>query len=61
MDEAKFKGSDYVSVYTKMKPTWLFLSVCRMTWILAGLNDKWTVYNSNRQKGWLRLWNGNQF
>lgn len=54
MDEAKFKGSDYVSVYTKNETNMIIpqrLQNDLLDFSTLGLNDKWTVYNSNRQKG----------
>ena len=53
-DEAKFKGSDYVSVYTKNETNMIIpqrLQNDLLDFSTLGLNDKWTVYNSNRQKG----------
>lgn len=54
MDDAKFKGSDYVLVSTKNEtnmaiPTRLQSDL--LDFSTMGLNDKWTVYNSNKQKG----------
>ncbi|MFV8351698.1 hypothetical protein [Flavobacterium sp. XS2P14] len=54
MDEATFKGSDYVSVYTKNETNMIIpqrLQNDLLDFSTLGLNDKWTVYNSNRQKG----------
>ena len=54
LDEAFFKGSDYVSVYTKNE-TNMIIPVRLLNDLLdfstLGLNDKWTVYHSNKQKG----------
>jgi hypothetical protein len=51
MDEAKFKGSDYVSVYTKNETNMIIPQRLQNDLLdfSKGLNDKWTVYNSNRQ------------
>ena len=54
MDEAKFKGSDYVSVYTKNETNMIIpvrLQNDLLDFSTLGLNDKWTVYHSNKQKG----------
>lgn len=54
MDEAKFKGSDYVWVYTKNETNMIIpvrLQNDLLDFSTLGLNDKWTVYNSNKQKG----------
>ena len=54
MDEAKFKGSDYVSVYTKNETNMIIpvrLQNDLLDFSTYGLNDKWTVYHSNKQKG----------
>lgn len=54
MDEAKFKGSDYVSVYTKNETRMLIpvrLQNDLLDFSTYGLNDKWTVYHSNKQRG----------
>lgn len=54
MDEAKFKGSDYVSVYTKNETNMIIpvrLQSDLLDFSTYGLNDKWTVYHSNKQKG----------
>ena len=54
MDEAKFKGSDYVSVYTKNETNMIIpirLQNDLLDFSTFGLNDKWTVYHSNKQKG----------
>jgi hypothetical protein len=53
MDEAKFKGSDYVSVYTKNETNMIIPQRLQNDlWIFSTFGlDKWTVYNSNRQKG----------
>ena len=54
MDDAKFKGSDYVSVYTKNETNMIIpvrLQNDLLDFSTYGLNDKWTVYHSNKQKG----------
>jgi hypothetical protein len=54
MDDAKFKGSDYVLVYTKNETTMIIpvrLENDLLDFSTLGLNDKWTVYHSNKQKG----------
>ena len=54
MDEAKFKGSDYVSVYTRNATNMIIpvrLQNDLLDFSTYGLNDKWTVYHSNKQKG----------
>lgn len=54
LDDAKFKGSDYVSVYTKNETNMIIpihLQNDLLDFSTLGLNDKWTVYHSNKQKG----------
>ncbi|MFV7236557.1 hypothetical protein [Flavobacterium sp. ZB4R12] len=54
MDEAKFKGSDYVSVYTKNETRMIIpvrLQNDLLDFSTYGLNDKWTVYHSDKQRG----------
>ena len=54
MDDAKFKGSDYVLVSTKNETNMVIptrLQSDLLDFSTMGLNDKWTVYNSNKQKG----------
>ncbi len=54
MDEAKFKGSDYVLVSTKNETNMVIPTQLQndlLDFSTMGLNDKWTVYNSNKQKG----------
>lgn len=54
MDDAKFKGSDYVSVYTKNETNMIIpvhLQNDLLDFSTLGLNDKWTVYHSNKQRG----------
>ena len=52
IDEAQFKGTDYVHVYTKNE-TNMVIPVRLQTDLLNfgtfGLNDKWTVYHNNKQ------------
>ena len=53
-NEALQKGTDYVNVFTKNE-TNMLISVRLQNDLLDfstfGLNDKWTVYHSNKQKG----------
>ena len=54
LQEAQFKGSDYVSVYTKNETNMIIpvrLKNDLLDFSTLGLNDKWTVYHSNKQKG----------
>lgn len=54
MAEAKMKGTDFVSVYTKNETNMVIparLQNDLLDFSTFGLNDKWTVYHSNRQKG----------
>jgi hypothetical protein len=54
MNEAKFKGSDYVTVYTKNETNMIIparLQNDLLDFSTYGLDDKWTVYHSNKQKG----------
>ena len=54
MDDAKFKGSDYVLVSTKNETNMVIptrLQSDLLDFSTMGLNDKWTVYHSNKQKG----------
>jgi hypothetical protein len=54
MDDAWNKGTDYVNVYTKNE-TNMVIPVALQNDLLDfstyGLNDKWTVYHSAKQKG----------
>ena len=53
-DEAKFKGTDFVNVYAKNETNMVIparLQDDLLDISTYGLNDKWTVYHSNRQKG----------
>ena len=54
MDDAQFRGSDYVSVSTKNETNMIIpvrLQNDLLDFSTLGLNDKWTVYHSNKQKG----------
>lgn len=54
IQEAQFKGTDFVSVYTKNETNMVIpqrLENDLLDFSTLGLNDKWTVYHSNRQKG----------
>lgn len=54
MDDAQFRGSDYVSVYTKNETNMIIpvrLQNDLLDFSTLGLNDKWTVYHSSKQKG----------
>jgi hypothetical protein len=51
--QAKLKGTDYVSVYTKNETNMIIPSRLQndlLDFSTFGLNDKWTVYHSNRLK-----------
>jgi len=53
MNECLFKGTDYVHVYTKNETNMVIptrLQSDLLDFSTFGLNDKWTVYHSNRQK-----------
>lgn len=53
-EEARFKGTDFVNVYTKNETNMVIparLQDDLLDFSTYGLNDKWTVYHSNRQKG----------
>jgi hypothetical protein len=53
MTEAQFKGTDFVSVYTKNETNMVIprrLQDDLLDFSTFGLNDKWTVYHSNKQK-----------
>ncbi|MGK4567727.1 hypothetical protein [Flavobacterium sp. 3HN19-14] len=53
-EEALFKGTDFVSVYTKNETNLIIparLESDLLDFSTMGLNDKWTVYHSNRQQG----------
>lgn len=54
IEDAHFRGSDYVSVYTKNETNMIIpvrLQNDLLDFSTLGLNDKWTVYHSNKQKG----------
>ena len=54
MNLAQQKGTDYVSVYTKNETNMVIpvrLQSDLLDFSTFGLNDKWTVYHSNKQKG----------
>jgi hypothetical protein len=53
MTEAQIKGTDFVSVYTKNETNMVIpkrLQDDLLDFSTFGLNDKWTVYHSNKQK-----------
>ncbi|WP_395062228.1 hypothetical protein [Flavobacterium sp.] len=53
-NEAQLKGTDFVSVYTKNETNMVIpvrLESDLLDFSTFGLNDKWTVYHSNKQKG----------
>ena len=54
MDEAQFKGTDFVLVYTKNETNMVIparLQDDLLDFSTYGINDKWTVYHNNKQKG----------
>ena len=54
MDEAQFKGTDFVIVYTQNETNLIIparLNNDLMDFNTYGLNDKWTVYHSAKTKG----------
>ncbi|WP_374175367.1 hypothetical protein [Flavobacterium tructae] len=54
MDDAQFKGTDFVDVYAKNETNMVIpkpLQDDLLDFKTYGLNDKWTVYHSLRQKG----------
>ena len=54
MADAKYKGSDYVWVYTQNETNTIIparLQNDLLDFSTYGLNDKWTVYHNNKQKG----------
>lgn len=54
MDEAKFKGTDFVIVTTKNETNMILparLQNDLLDFSTYGLNDKWTIYHSNKQNG----------
>lgn len=53
IDEAQFKGTDFVHVYTKNETNMIIparLQDDLLNFGTFGLNDKWTVYHNNKQK-----------
>ncbi len=53
MSEARLKGTDYVNVYTKNETNMVIpnrLQNDLLDFSTFGLNDKWTVYHSNKVK-----------
>lgn len=53
MDDALFKGTDFVDVYAKNETEMLIPKVLQedlLDFKTYGLNDKWTVYHNARQK-----------
>jgi hypothetical protein len=54
IDEAQLKGTDFVSIFTKNETNMVIPTDLQnelLDFSTFGLNDKWTVYHSNRQKG----------
>ena len=54
LDESKFKGSDFVIVYTKNETNMIIparLQNDLLDFNTYGLNDKWTVYHSSKERG----------
>lgn len=54
MDDSKFRGTDYVTVYTKNESNMIIPSRLQNDLLdinTYGLNDKWTIYHSNKQRG----------
>ena len=54
LDEAKFKGNDYVSVETKNETSMIIpirLQNDLLDFNTYGLDNKWTIYHGNKQKG----------
>ncbi|HCQ13835.1 hypothetical protein [Flavobacterium sp.] len=54
IETAKFKGTDFVNVYTKNETNMVIpvrLQDDLLDFSTYGLNDKWTVYHSNKVKG----------
>lgn len=53
MEDAKFKGTDFVHVYTKNETKIIIptdLQTALLDFSTYGLNDKWTAYHSTKQK-----------
>jgi hypothetical protein len=54
MDEALFKGTDYINVYTKNETNMVIPSRLQndlLDFSTYGLNNKWTVFHGSKQKG----------
>ena len=54
MEEAQYKGTDFVYVSTKNETNMVIPAKLQddlLNFGTYGLNDKWTVYHSNKQKG----------
>ena len=54
IEDAQFKGTDFVSVYTKNETNMIIpsrLEADLLDFSTYGLNDKWTAYHSNRHQG----------
>jgi hypothetical protein len=54
IDEARFKGTDFVNVSSKNETNMVIpvrLENDLLNFDTFGLNDKWTIYHNNRQKG----------
>ena len=54
IEQAQLKGTDYVNVYTKNETNMVIpirLENDLLDFSTYGLNDKWTVYHSNKVKG----------
>ncbi|MEC5166686.1 hypothetical protein RCH18_002434 [Flavobacterium sp. PL11] len=54
LEDAKVRGADYVSVYTKNETNMIIpvrLQNDLLDFSTLGLNDKWTVYHNAEQKG----------
>ena len=53
MDDAQYKGTDFVHVYTKNETNMIIpvkLQDDLLDFSTYGINDKWTVYHNNKQK-----------
>lgn len=53
MDDAQYKGTDFVHVYTKNETKMVIpvlLEDDLLDFSTYGINDKWTVYHNNKQK-----------
>ena len=54
MEEAQFKGTDYINVFLRNETNMIIpipLQNELLDFSTYGMNDKWTVYHSNKQKG----------